>query len=113
MGMYDYVKIDKELLPLTDEQKDKIPDNPGWQTKSIQPGRCSMDTFYLSKDKIKVSRFNFSEQDKVPITDFEFTGDIMFYTDIGVYGSPEYEWMEFLATYKRSKLIEIERINHE
>lgn len=112
MGMYDYVKIDKELLPLTDEQKAKIPDNPGWQTKDIQHryDGGQLDTFYLSKDSIKVGIF---VEDGMPIKDFEFTGDIMFYTDIGVYGSPEYEWMEFLATYKRSKFIEIERINHE
>jgi hypothetical protein len=57
MGMYDTIKINKNILPLSDEEKNKIPDNVEWQTKSFDN---ELTEIYITDDgKLKINRFEY------------------------------------------------------
>ncbi len=47
MGMFDDVKISIEKLPISDEEKKMLGENPGWQTKDFD---SSLDIIEITDD---------------------------------------------------------------
>ena len=65
MGMFDYVKIDFDMLPLTDEEKAKYYENKlslEFQTKDFD---CEMTEIHITKDgELKINRWEYEEVPK-------------------------------------------------
>ncbi len=115
MGMYDTLVISKRLLPLTDEEKTKLPEQPGWQTKDLD---CILANVYITEEgELKIDRTSsdfidlltdsslpdgtHSIDDRLDIIDHH--GYVRFYSSI------EGVWFEFRAKFTDGKLIAIER----
>lgn len=109
MGMFDYVNIDPDLLPITDEQK----------------RGCERNSYFQSKDwECKLSTLTITESRELEYEDFDYAWNkkeerlirenvktvklnlpiLNFYASIGK------EWFEFLAYFTDGKLDRIERI---
>jgi len=125
--MYDYVIIDKELLPLTKEEKDKIPQDIQWQSKSFD---CIMTEVYFTKElTLQINRFEYETvpKEERPYPDakglLEFYGsmrrvnehleDLPFHGYVEFYAQIEEEWFEFKAKFTDDKLVEIKRIYND
>lgn len=125
MGMFDYLIIDTDRLPLSDSDKKKIGKNPGWQTKDLD---CTLSTAEITSDgRIAIRRF---EHEIVPEADRPYPNDpgilgmigmlrevntrteyvsepiVTFYTDI------QGEWFEFNAYFDDGILTKIERLDN-
>lgn len=124
MGMFDVVVINKNMLPLSDEEKNNIPDNPEWQTKSFEN---ELTEIYITDDgELKVNRFEYEtvpkEERPYPnaegflglagslkrvnerLEKIEFHGIFNFYSYIGE------EFYKFNAKFTDGKLESIKRI---
>ena len=61
MGMFDYLFIDTKMLPVSDEEKILIGNEPGWQTKDFDN---ILTEIYITNDgELKINRW---EYDVVP-----------------------------------------------
>jgi hypothetical protein len=122
MGMYDYLFINTDKLPVSDEEKKIIGDNPGWQTKCLD---CELTEVYITDDnELKVNKYELQstppEERPFPndeglkglmgslkrinerLENIPYNGIINFYTNI----QKEY-WYEFNAKFIDGKLVEI------
>lgn len=122
MGMYDYLMINTGKLPVTDEEKKLIGENPGWQTKSFD---CILTEIYITDDgQLLINRWNYEEvpKEERPYPDgegllrlagalrrvnerlevIEYHGYVNFYSNIGD------DWYEFYAKFTDGKLVSIE-----
>jgi hypothetical protein len=122
MGMYDYLFINTDKLPVSDEEKKIIGDNPGWQTKCLD---CELTEVYITDDnELKVNKYELQptplEERPFPngeglkgligslkrvnerLENIPYNGTINFYTNI----QKEY-WYEFNAKFIDGKLVEI------
>lgn len=114
MGMFDYLKINTNKLPVSEKEKKIIGTDPGWQTKDFD---CILTTIEITDDNLlKIKRFNlvvdrskknalgtfgvFTHEDE-RIETINHHGYVNFYT--GVSGC----WYEFNAKFTDGKLIEI------
>lgn len=97
MGMFDYLFIDIEMLPISDEIKEKVGDNPGWQTKSLD---STLSDVYITNEGELMVNFRYTSNEK---TKLQYHGYLNFYTFI------DKEFFEFTAKFTDGKLIEIVR----
>ena len=121
--MFDYLFIDTKMLPVSDEEKIIIGDEPGWQTKDF--GNVMTEIYITNDGELKINRW---EYDVVPKEERHYPDDgilglagslersnekletmphhgyVNFYSHIGN------EWYEFNAKFTDGKLIEIKRI---
>jgi hypothetical protein len=124
MGMFDYLFIDKNMLPISDEEKIIIGDEPGWQTKDFDN---VMTEIYITNDgELKINRW---EYEVVPKEERPYPDDdgikgmagslrrsneklevIPHHGYVRFYSSINREWHEFNAKFTDGKLIEIKRI---
>ena len=123
MGMFDYLFIDTKMLPVSDEEKIAIGDEPGWQTKDFD--NTLTEVYITDNGELKISRW---EYDVVPVEErphpneegfLGFAGSLRrsnirletmphhgyvnFYSHIGS------EWYEFNAKFTDGKLVEIKK----
>ncbi len=113
MGMYDHLLINKELLPITQEEKDKISEGEVYQTKNFDN---AMDKYeILDNGDLKVTRATWYKDDKQVDTEIiPYHGIINFYTYIGAPNSyKDEEWFEFQAKFTDGKLVEIRRFKED
>lgn len=122
MGMFDYLIINTDKLPVTDEEKKLIGENPGWQTKDFD---CELTEIYITDEgELKINRWNYEEvtKEERPYPDgegllglmgslrrvnerlekIEYHGCVFFYSIIGD------DWYEFFAKFTDGKLVSIE-----
>lgn len=124
MGMYDHLYIVKELLPLSDEEKELITDQTVWRTKSLE---CVLTEVYIGSDRqLKINHWVYEsvpkEERPYPdakgwksvigsirrtdekILDSNYTGEIVFYTKVND------QWLEFISLFNEGKMILIKRV---
>jgi hypothetical protein len=92
MGMFDYLFIDTNMLPISDEEKIIIGNEPGWQTKD----------FYNTLTEIYITNDGELKNDQLKIITHN---DVRFYSHINL------QRYEFNATFTDGKLIQIKRTN--
>ncbi len=121
MGMFDNLIISTDKLPVTEEEKKLIGNNPGWQTKDFD---CDMTEIYITDEgKLKINRWDYETvpRKERPYPDEDGLRSIMgslrrinehleiikhhgcvnFYSNIGK------NWYEFRAKFTDGKLISI------
>jgi hypothetical protein len=114
MGMYDYLHISTDSLPVTDEEKKLIGDNPGWQTKDLdctlteakitETGELQIRRFTTRWDNTKKNALGFNGilvEENTRIETVPIHGFISFYSDIGE------TWYEFRAKFTDGKMVEL------
>ena len=125
MGMYDYLKINVDLLPISTEEKNRLRDRCEWQTKDLD---CTLTEVVVTDDEhLTISRWEYEE---VPLEERPYPNDtgflslagslrrvnkrmesvnhhlfVNFYTDV------DDIWYEFKAEFNHGKLIKIEIVN--
>lgn len=127
MGMFDYLFIDTNMLPVSEEEKRIIGNKPGWQTKDFD---CSLTEIYITGDGfLKINRWKYIEVPKeerpYPNDDgikglmgsirrseekletVEHHGYVNFYSNVGD------DWYEFNAKFTDGKLVEIKGGKYE
>ena len=122
MGMFDYVIISTDMLPVSDEEKIRIGSNPGWQTKSLD--NLLSEVYINDSGELNILNFDLEEIPKDVLTidednilsrsfgdmrrinerlDFiSYTGTVVFYTSVSE------DWYEFTATFVLGKLVSLE-----
>lgn len=122
MGMYDNLIINTNKLPVSDEEKIRIGENPGWQTKDFD---CDLTEIYITDDgELKINRWKYDwvpeEERPYPkdegikgmigclkrvgehLETINHHGYVNFYSNIGT------DWYEFYAKFTDGKLSTIE-----
>jgi hypothetical protein len=122
MGMFDYVIISTDMLPVSDEEKIRIGSNPGWQTKSLD--NLLSEVYINDSGELNILNFDLEEIPKDVLTIVEdsilsrsfgdmrrinerldfisYTGTVVFYTSVSE------DWYEFTATFVLGKLVSLE-----
>ena len=113
MGMYDYLYIDTNILPISDVDKLRLGKNPNWQTKSLD---CELTEIYITDNgEIYVNKFDYDVVEKKnqpypnehgiigldgslkrineQLTVLKYNGIINFYTYV------DEDWFEFNANF--------------
>ena len=129
MGMFDYLFIDTNMLPISDEEKIIIGNEPGWQTKDFDN---ILTEIYITNDgELKINRWVYEtvpkeerphpdddgvlglagslERTNVRLETIPHHGYVNFYTFISNSEStpPSNKWYEFNAKFTDGKLVEI------
>jgi hypothetical protein len=124
MGMFDYLFIDTNMLPISDEEKIIIGDEPGWQTKDFDN---VMTEIYITNDgELKINQWEYEDVPKEerphPNDDGikglfgsvrrsnESLETIPHHGYVRFYSSINREWYEFNAKFTDGKLVEIKRV---
>jgi hypothetical protein len=123
MGMFDYLFIDTNMLPISDEEKIIIGDESEWQTKDFDN---VMTEIYITNDgELKINQWEYEvvpkEERPHPDGDGiaglagslrrsnEELETIPYHGYVNFYNSINREWYEFRAKFTDGKLIEIKR----
>jgi len=103
MGLFDYVDIDINKLPLSDEEKELIGAEKVFQTKDL---KCLMSRVEITQE----GRLLYIEEysGKGDLKDMNYHGVFNFYTSVE--GIPKRHWFEFNAKFTDGNLVGIERI---
>lgn len=124
MGMFDYLFIDTNMLPISDEEKIIIGDEPGWQTKDFDN---VMTEIYITNDgELKINQWEYEDvpKEERPHPDDdgikglfgsvrrsnESLETIPHHGYVIFYSSINREWYEFNAKFTDGKLVEIKRV---
>jgi hypothetical protein len=124
MGMFDYLFIDTNMLPISDEEKIIIGDESEWQTKDFDN---VMTEIYITNDgELKINQWEYEvvpkEERPHPDGDGiaglagslrrsnEELETIPYHGYVNFYNSINREWYEFRAKFTDGKLIEIKRM---
>jgi hypothetical protein len=118
MGMFDYLKISTEKLPLSPDEKRAVGENHEWQTKDFD---CILSTAEITDDgKLRFFSFKYAwDEDAVsPMT--KITGrkgglirvdeewiDVPHHGYVRFYGSANNVWYEFMAKFTEGVLVNI------
>jgi len=120
MGMYDNLKIKTEMLPISDDDKKLLGENPDWQTKDFD---CIFSTAEITEDgKLKFRSFSYGWDENGISTMTKVTGkkgalieknvewiDLKDYHGFVIFYSSDKndDWWEFNAKFTDGKLVEI------
>lgn len=124
MGMFDYLFIDTNMLPISDEEKIIIGDEPGWQTKDFDN---VMTEIYITNDgELKINQWVYEtvpKEERPHPDDDGIAGlvgslrrsnerleTIPHHGYVRFYDSINREWYEFSAKFTDGKLVEIKRV---
>lgn len=91
MGMYDYIDVPVELLPISKEEKKRLNNHKNWQTKNLI---CCLKRYAIIYNELIGPDGN-----KVDLHQY-----LYFYDYI------DGEWYEFDAKFTDGKLLEITRV---
>lgn len=96
MGMFDYLVVDKSLLPkeYTDYDND-------WQTKSLDSGLFT----YIIDESGQLLQEVWLHKHKKSLVKQKYTGEIRFYTTI------DNVWHEFVAFVEKGVLLKLIKIS--
>ena len=123
MGMFDYLFIDTNMLPISDEEKIIIGDESEWQTKNFDN---VMTEIYITNDgELKINQWEYEvvPKEERPHPDGEGIAGLVgslrrsneeletipYHGYVNFYNSINREWYEFRAKFTDGKLIEIKR----
>jgi hypothetical protein len=123
MGMFDYLFIDTNMLPISDEEKIIIGDEPGWQTKDFEN---IMTEIYITNDgELKINQWEYEvvpKEERPHSDDDGLSGlvgslrrsnenleTIPHHGYVNFYTSISKKWYEFNAKFTDGKLVEIKR----
>lgn len=122
MGMYDNLKINRQMLPISDDVRKRIKSDEQWQTKDFV---CILSMAEIKDDGtlwFRYARTVWDENVKTGIYDItgkmggfvevyvkwvqleDYSGYIYFYDEI------DNEWYEFRAKFDDGKLLSIVRV---
>jgi len=118
MGMFDNLIISTDKLPITDEEKLKIGNNPGWQTKDFD---CDLTEIYITDEgELKINRWNYETVPKKERPHPKAEGllgligslrrvnehleTILYHGYVNFYSSINGDWYEFFAKFTNGKL---------
>jgi hypothetical protein len=122
MGMYDNLIINTDKLPVSNDEKKLIGENPNWQTRDFV---CDLTEIYITDEgDLKINRWDLEEvpKEERPHPDGEgllglfgsmrrvnerlevipYHGYVNFYSTIGN------DWYDFFAKFTDGKLVSIE-----
>lgn len=113
--MYDNFFINTKKLPVSDEEKKIIGENPNWQTKDFDcmltnihltdEGQLTIEKFTYGWDDTKINGFGTKgvlTEENVSTEIIPYHGYFNFYSNIGK------DWYEFKAKFTDGKLESIE-----
>lgn len=128
MGMYDYLFIDTNKLPISEQEKEELGSEPGWQTKDFD--NLLTEVYITDEGELKINRWEYKNVplEERPFPDGEgllslvgslqrinerletvpLTGPVRFYTGGGME-----KWYEFVAFFVKGFLLQIEKIETE
>jgi hypothetical protein len=123
MGMFDYLFIDTNMLPISDEEKIIIGDESEWQTKNFDN---VMTEIYITNDgELKINQWEYEvvPKEERPHPDGDGIAGLVgslrrsneeletipYHGYVNFYNSINREWYEFRAKFTDGKLIEIKR----
>lgn len=110
MGMFDSLYVSNQLLPLTEEQKENMPSDPGWQTKDFD--RELTEIYITNEGELKINRWSEGEDESGKfIRNDENLETIAFHGWVNFYSSIDKVWFQFKAKFTDGKLATIERIS--
>ena len=121
--MFDYLFIDTNMLPISDEEKIIIGDEPGWQTKNFEN---IMTEIYITNDgELKINQWEYEvvpKEERPHPDDDGLSGlvgslrrsnenleTIPHHGYVNFYTSISKKWYEFNAKFTDGKLVEIKR----
>ncbi len=119
MGMYDYLIINTDKLPIAKKDKELLGENPKWQTKDFD---CILSSAEITDDGLLRFRRFESYWDKNAVSGFSKATGIKGalceknhrWEDIPMHGFVNFythdknnEWWEFYAKFTDGKLVEI------
>lgn len=127
MGMYDSITINKKLLPVNENLKNRIPNGQIYQTKSLSR---LLYHYTINSSSLKIHKSEWEDDGtyrdiagiKFPnkklikkwTEKIDYTGKIVFYTDLdNLEEHDPNKWLEFEAKFISGKMINIKRINNE
>jgi hypothetical protein len=121
MGMFDYLYINTDKLPVSDEEKKLFGKKPDWQTKDLD---CTLTKVIITDDGLlQTERFNYKivpkeerphpnddgimgligsfQKENITLETLDYDGIINFYCDF------EGKWYEFYAKFTDGRLVSI------
>jgi len=125
MGMYDTIKINKDLLPISDYEKTLVTEDIDWQTKDFNS--CLTEIYINDDGTLDEVEFEYEE---VPIEErpypnadgfMKMAGSMRRTNErkvrlyhhgmINFYSHIDDEWFEFRAKFTDGIMVDINRIN--
>lgn len=122
--MFDYLKVNINLLPLTDKEKVDLGNNPEWQTKSFE---CMLSTAEITDEgNLRFLNFKYEWDENVKSGMFQLTGEMgglvikdekwveldSYHGYVNFYTNVNNIWYEFDAKFTDGKLVEIKRVTN-
>jgi hypothetical protein len=123
MGMFDYLFIDTNMLPVSDEEKIIIGDEPGWQTKDFE--NVMTEIYITNEGELKINQWEYEvvpKEERPHPDDDGLSGlvgslrrsnenleTIPHHGYVNFYTSISKKWYEFNAKFTDGKLVEIKR----
>lgn len=114
MGMFDYLHINVDKLPVSDEEKNLIA-GKAWQTQDLD---CTLTDIHITDEgELTIRRFTYGwdETQKNGFGTFGVlfeenvrTETILHHGDVNFYNSINKDWYEFTAKFTNGKLESIE-----
>lgn len=104
MGMFDYIRIESHLLPISEaEQVDIELEDAAFQTKDLE---CHLNMYQITPDGslILVNEMYDDFQYRESHKEVKYHGYLNFYSD--VFGT----WYEFQAKFTDGKMVEVKRL---
>lgn len=122
MGMYDNLKINRQMLPISDDVRKRIKSDDQWQTKDFE---CILSMAEIRDDGtlwFRYARNVWDENVKTGI--YDITGKLGGLVEVDVkwiqledyfgyiyfYDTIDNEWYEFRAKFNDGKLLSVERV---
>lgn len=124
MGMFDTLKINTEMLPITDDEKLSLGENPGWQTKDFDNILSIAEITEDGKLRYKKFTYEWDENAESGMTELTGLNGALIEDNVHWVDLPDYhgfvnfythdkndKWWEFDAKFTDGNLVEIIRKN--
>ena len=112
MGMFDYLKISTNLLPLSESEKMEIGDNVVWHTKDVNKG---LSTAEITDDgKLRYLEIEYVPDDASFLKVREIGWiEIEMHGFVNFYGKVNDTFYEFSAKFTDGNLVSITRLSNQ
>lgn len=107
--MFDTVYINRDKLPISQEEKENFNLVHNFQTKDLE---CVLDNIYIGDDdKVKIYSTGYCDDNKDKLKSNEYLFDKDSAGELYFYGNDnKHTWWEFRAIFKHEFLISIEKL---